>query len=123
MHMEVPGLGVESELPAYTTATAMPDLNCICSPCHSLWQQWIFKSLSKVRLQTRIPKETCRDLNPLNHSGYSSTQSFILDIENLGQREEAICAPRQNVTRIRIQACCCTPCLSFYLLQEFEKLE
>ena len=30
--MEVPGLGVGSELqlPAYTTATATPDLSCIC---------------------------------------------------------------------------------------------
>ena len=39
-HMEVPRLGVESELllPAYTTATAM----------------WILNPLSKVRDQTRV---------------------------------------------------------------------
>ena len=32
-HMEVPRLGVKSELqlPAYSTATAMPDLSCICN--------------------------------------------------------------------------------------------
>ena len=31
-HMEVPTLGVESELqlPSYTTATATPDLSCVC---------------------------------------------------------------------------------------------
>ena len=39
-HMEVPGPGVESELqlPAYTTAMATPDPNCICNLCHSLQQ-------------------------------------------------------------------------------------
>ena len=36
-HMEVPKLGVESELhlPAYATATATPDLNCVCDLPHS----------------------------------------------------------------------------------------
>ena len=38
-HMEVPRLGVqlETELLAYTTATAMLDLSCICDLCHSFW--------------------------------------------------------------------------------------
>ena len=42
-HMEVPRLGVESELqlPAYATATAMPDLSCVCDLHHSSWQCWI----------------------------------------------------------------------------------
>ena len=41
-HMEVPRLGVKSELQvlAYTTATAMPDLNRIYDLCDSLWQCW-----------------------------------------------------------------------------------
>ena len=36
-HRQVPRLGVESELqlPAYTTATAMPDLSCICDLHHN----------------------------------------------------------------------------------------
>ena len=36
-HMEVPRLGVQSELqlPAYTTATATPDLSRICNLHHS----------------------------------------------------------------------------------------
>ena len=33
--MEVPRLGAESELLAYTTATAMPDPGCICNLCCS----------------------------------------------------------------------------------------
>ena len=38
--MEVPRLGVESELQlqAYTTATATPDPSRICNLCRSLWQ-------------------------------------------------------------------------------------
>ena len=37
-HMEAPRLGVQSQLqlPAYTTATATPDLSCICDLCRSL---------------------------------------------------------------------------------------
>ena len=36
-HMEVPRIGVKSELqlPAYTTATAMQDPSCICDLHHS----------------------------------------------------------------------------------------
>ena len=42
-HMEVPRLGVESELAllAYATATAMPDPSHICDLHHSSWQSWI----------------------------------------------------------------------------------
>ena len=41
--MEVPRLGVESELflPAYTIATAMPDGSHVCDLPHSSWQHWI----------------------------------------------------------------------------------
>ena len=50
-HMEVPRLGVESELLelAYATATAMPDLSRICDLHYSLRQRWIFNPLSEVR--------------------------------------------------------------------------
>ena len=53
-HMEVPGLGAESELQllAYTTATATPDLGHICNLCRSLWQHQILNLLSKAREQT-----------------------------------------------------------------------
>ena len=55
-HMEVPGLGDESELQlsAYTTATATPDPSLICSLHHSLWQCWILNPMSKARDRTRI---------------------------------------------------------------------
>ena len=53
-HMEVPRLRVilELQLPAYTTATAMQDLNHSCDLCHSLWQCWILDPLSEARDQT-----------------------------------------------------------------------
>ena len=50
-HMEVPGLGVESELQlaAYTTASAMWDLSRICDLYLSLWQHRILNPLSQAR--------------------------------------------------------------------------
>ena len=50
-HMEVPGLGVESELqlPAYTTATATLDPRQICDLQHRLWQRGILNPLSEAR--------------------------------------------------------------------------
>ena len=54
--MEVPGLGVKSELrlQAYTTAIATPHLSHICDLCHSLPQWWILNTLSEVRDQSCI---------------------------------------------------------------------
>ena len=53
-NMEIPRLGVESELllPAYTTAIAMPDLSRFCDLHHSSWQRQILNPLSKGRDQT-----------------------------------------------------------------------
>ena len=55
-HMEVPRLGVELELQllAYTTATALWDLSCICDPHHSSWQCRILSLLSEARDWTCI---------------------------------------------------------------------
>ena len=55
-HMEGSRLGVELELQllAYTTATAMPDLSCICELHHRSWHQGILNPLSEVRNRTRI---------------------------------------------------------------------
>ena len=49
-YMEVPRLGVELELklPAYATATAMPDLSCVCDLYHSSWQCRILNPLSEA---------------------------------------------------------------------------
>ena len=54
-HMEVPRLGVESELqlPAYTTATATSDPSSICDLHRSSWQHRILNPLSEARGGTR----------------------------------------------------------------------
>ena len=58
--MEVPKLGVKSELhqPAYTTATAMPH------PSHILQQHWILNQVDEAMDRTRILTDTSRVLNP-----------------------------------------------------------
>ena len=55
-HVQVPSLEVESELqlPANTTAMAMPDPSCVCDPRHSSGQRQILNPLSEARDQTRI---------------------------------------------------------------------
>ena len=52
--MEVPRLGVESELqlPAYTTATATRDMSGVCNLYHSSQQHQILNLLRKARDQT-----------------------------------------------------------------------
>ena len=58
-HMEVPRLGVRSELQlqvqlqAYATAAAMPDLSLICDLHHSSRQRRILNPLNKARDRTR----------------------------------------------------------------------
>ena len=66
--MEVPRLGVESELqlPAYTTATARPDPSRICGLPRSLWQHWILNPLSEARVRTLIFVDMSQVLNPLS---------------------------------------------------------
>ena len=50
-HMEIPRLGVKSELylPACATATATPDPSCICDLYHSSQQRRILNPLSEAR--------------------------------------------------------------------------
>jgi len=54
-HMEVPRLGLSSELqlPAYARATATWDPSCICDLHHSSQQRQIPNPLSEARDQTR----------------------------------------------------------------------
>ena len=63
--MEVPRLGIESELqqPAYTTATAMWDLSHIYNLHDSSWQCQIPHPLSEARDQTPILMDTGRISN------------------------------------------------------------
>ena len=53
-HMEVPRLGVKSELqlPAYTTATAILDPSHVCDLYHSSRQHQILNLLSEARDRT-----------------------------------------------------------------------
>ena len=50
-HVDVPRLkvGLELQLPTYTTATAIPDPICICDLHHSSQQCWILNPLSEAR--------------------------------------------------------------------------
>ena len=62
-HIEVPRLGVESELqlPAYTTATTQ-DPSCVCYLHHSSWHRRILNPLSKARDHTcnlLVPSRIC----------------------------------------------------------------
>ena len=58
--MEVPKLGVKSELklPAYATAAATPHPSCTCNLHLSSQQRWILNALSKPRDQTCVLKDT-----------------------------------------------------------------
>ena len=59
-HMEVPRLGVKSELqlPAYTTATAKPEPSCICDLHHSSQQCRILNPLNEARDRTFVLMDT-----------------------------------------------------------------
>ena len=52
--MKVLRLGVESELLAYSTATAMQDPSLICDLHHSSWQCQILNLLSMARDPTLV---------------------------------------------------------------------
>ena len=59
-YMEVPSLGVKSEvqLPAYTTAVATPDPGSVCDLHHSPQQHWILNPLSEARDRTCVLVDT-----------------------------------------------------------------
>ena len=72
--MEDPKLWVESEpqLPAYTTATARPDLSHVCDLLVSLRECRILNPLSEARDQTFVRADTSRVLNLLSHNRNSN---------------------------------------------------
>ena len=92
-HMEVPRLGVESELqlPAYTTATEMPDLSCVCDLHHSSWQHRIFNPLSNARDRTCILWILIGFVNHLATKGTPVMLNFTLGFPNLSQKEKNPC--------------------------------
>ena len=50
--MEIPRLGVETELQLLATATVMPDPSRVCDLHHSSWQCWTPDPLNKPRDRT-----------------------------------------------------------------------
>ena len=77
-HMEVPRLGVESELqlPAYATATATQDPSHICNLYHSSQQHQILNPLSEARYRTHILVDN-RVYNPLSQNRNSRFQYHL----------------------------------------------
>ena len=71
LHMDVPRLGVKSELKelSYAPVTAILDQRCICDLHHSYWQHQILNSPSKARDRIHIVTNTHQLLNLLSHNG------------------------------------------------------
>ena len=108
--MEVPRLGVKSELQlmAYATATATSDLGRICNLCHSLWQCLILNPPSKSRGQTHILLDTSQVLNLLSHNRNSCLVFFKYFIYSMR---------RCKVLEAR-EFCCFIRCLIPHFLEE-----
>ena len=72
-HMEVPRLGVESELQllAYSAATATQDLSHVCNLHDSSQQCQILNPLSKARDRTHNLMVPSQIRQPLSHDGNS----------------------------------------------------
>ena len=82
--MEVPRLGVQSELQllAYATATAMWDPSHICNLHHSSRQHWILNPLNEARGRTCnliIPSQVRQ---PLSHNGNSQISLLKQDLKS-----------------------------------------
>ena len=91
-HMEVPRLGVESELqlPAYTRAMAMPDLSHVCNLHHSSWQRWILNPLREARdgthnlmVPSRIHFHCATMRTPQYFLAMRFTCQFVQNVRNL----------------------------------------
>ena len=81
-HMEVPSLGVHSELELPATAAATRDLSQILNLCHSLKQRQILNSLTEAGDGTRILIDTSWVLNPLSRNGNSMMSFFRGNLES-----------------------------------------
>ena len=84
-HMEVPRLGVESELqlPAYATATATSDPIWVCDLHLSSQQCWILNPLSEIRDRTHTFMDTTQVCNPLSRDRNSSGYFFKIRFKML----------------------------------------
>ena len=77
--MEVPRLGVQSELqlPAYATATATPDPSWVCDLHHSSGQHQILNPLNEARDGTWVLMDTSWIPLPLSHNSVMCV-TFVL---------------------------------------------
>ena len=77
-HMEVPSLGVESELqpPAYATAIEKPDPSCVFDLHHNSQQCQILNPLRQGQRSNLHPDGYQSDLFPLSHDGNSQEIYF-----------------------------------------------
>ena len=80
-HMEVPKLGVESELqlPAYTTATATPNLSHVCHLHYSSGQRQILNSWAKPGIELASSWILVRFVNRWATKGTPSIFSSFFD--------------------------------------------
>ena len=87
--MEVPRLGIESELqlPAYTTATATRDPSCICDLHHSAKQHRILNPLSQARDQAYVLMDTSQVRNLLSHNRNSWLGFFFFFFFNVSMQK------------------------------------
>ena len=65
------------QLPAYTTATAMPDPSHACTLHRRPWQHWTLNPWSEARDRTHILMDTGQVLNPLSHNRNSPKLRFL----------------------------------------------
>ena len=108
--MEVPRLGVQSELQlsAYTAATQ--DLSCICDLHHSSQQSWILHPLSKAGDRNHILMDTLDSLTTepqwehpqgIFPTDYFATQSYFFCIKETEfslYKRNRICMPYVTCT-------------------------
>ena len=91
-HMEVPRLGVETELQlqVYTTATAMQDLSHVFDLYQNSWQYWILNPLSETRDRTRVLMGTSSGSFPLRHNR-NSLKSLQVIQKEITFSQKAVC--------------------------------
>ena len=79
--MEIPRLGVKSELqlPAYTTATAALDPSCICSLQHSSWQMPDPQPTERGQGSNPHPHGYYWDSLPMSHNRKCHTKKIVLN--------------------------------------------
>ena len=77
--MEVPRIGIESELqlPVYAIVTATRDPSCVCDLYYSLQQHRILNPLSDAQDGTHSLIDSSLVCNPLSHKGNSLFVFFI----------------------------------------------